>query len=76
MDRSRRWRKFRLYLLACPPARGRRGRAFFVLSFMVVLFTVIGCGGTAQTTLEPPKVLTPLWSQPQGAAGRRKSRPA
>ena len=37
-----------VFLLALPRRRWR-GKAMFVLTFMAILFTAIGCGGTAQT---------------------------
>jgi FtsP/CotA-like multicopper oxidase with cupredoxin domain len=46
---------FACVFLLVLPRRGRRGGAFFVLSFMAILFTVIGCGGTAQTDPGTPK---------------------
>jgi FtsP/CotA-like multicopper oxidase with cupredoxin domain len=46
---------FACVFLLVLPRRGRRGGAFFVLTFMAILFTVIGCGGTAQTDPGTPK---------------------
>ena len=46
---------FACVFLLVLPRRGRRGGAIFVLSFMAILFTVIGCGGTAQTNPGTPK---------------------
>jgi FtsP/CotA-like multicopper oxidase with cupredoxin domain len=43
-----------VFLLALPRRRWR-GTAMFVLSFMAILFTVIGCGGTEQTDPGTPK---------------------
>jgi FtsP/CotA-like multicopper oxidase with cupredoxin domain len=43
-----------VFLLALPRRRWR-GKAMFVLTFMAMLFTVIGCGGTAQTDPGTPK---------------------
>ena len=43
-----------VFLLALPRRRWR-GKAMFVLTFMAILFTVIGCGGTAQTDPGTPK---------------------
>ena len=43
-----------VFLLALP-RRKWRGKAMFVLSFMAILFTAIGCGGTGQTDPGTPK---------------------
>jgi FtsP/CotA-like multicopper oxidase with cupredoxin domain len=43
-----------VFLFALPRRRWR-GMAMFVLTFMAILFTVIGCGGTAQTDPGTPK---------------------
>jgi hypothetical protein len=43
-----------VFLLALPLRRWR-GKAMFVLTFTAMLFTVIGCGGTAQTDPGTPK---------------------
>ena len=43
-----------VFLLVLPRRRGR-GSAMLVLTLMAVLFTVIGCGGTAQTDPGTPK---------------------
>jgi FtsP/CotA-like multicopper oxidase with cupredoxin domain len=43
-----------VFLLALPRRRWR-GKAMFVLTFMAILFTVIGCGGTSQTDPGTPK---------------------
>jgi FtsP/CotA-like multicopper oxidase with cupredoxin domain len=43
-----------VFLLALPRRRWR-GKAMFVLSFMAILFTVIGCGSRAQTDPGTPK---------------------
>jgi hypothetical protein len=43
-----------VFLLALPRRRWR-GTAMFVLTFLAVLFTAIGCGGTAQTDPGTPK---------------------
>ena len=43
-----------VFLLALPGRRWR-SKAMFVLSFMAILFTAIGCGGTAQTDPGTPR---------------------
>ena len=43
-----------VFLLALPRRRWR-GKAMFVLTFMAIVFMVIGCGGTAQTDPGTPK---------------------
>ncbi len=46
---------FACVILLALPRRRWRGKAMFVLSFMAVLFTIIGCGGTSQTDPGTPK---------------------